>query len=297
MTAAPTEAADSTGDWTIRRIIEWTTGFLERHDSESPRLDAELMLAHVLECRRIQLYTNYADLPTADQRQHMRELVRRRALREPVSYLVGHREFFGLDFHLTSDVLIPRPETESLVLEAIEAARIQPGPACIAEVGVGSGCISIALATNLPNATVTGTEISSAALNVAMQNAVKHGVKDRVLLLEGSCFDPIPADRRFHIIVSNPPYVTDAEYASLQPEIRLHEPRVALTAGEDGLDVIRVLVRDAPKWLQSGGHLMLELDPAQAAATQALMTDDVWEDVRAVRDLNGQERIVCGRLR
>lgn len=297
MNAAVEETTDSTEDWTIRRIIEWTTAFLARHESESPRLDAELMLAHALECQRIQLYTNYDQHPTPSERQRMRELVQRRALHEPVSYLVGHREFFGLDFHLTADVLIPRPETELLVLEAIDACRARNERCRIAEVGVGSGCISVALATNLPRATVTATDISRPALAVAKQNTIKHGVADRVNLLEGSCFDPIPADQRFQMIVSNPPYVTDSEYDSLQPEIRLHEPRTALTAGADGLDVIRRLIHEAPQRLVVGGHLMIELDPAQAATARTLMAPDLWSEVRAVKDLNGQERIVRGQLR
>ena len=295
MSSQPTEQT-ADGAWTVGKIIDWTTAHLRKHGSESPRLEAEILLAHARKCPRIQLYVQYNELLTDDQRSLMRDLVRRRALAEPVAYLVGHREFFALDFFVTPDVLVPRPETETLVLQLIAAAKSLSNPR-ILDVGTGSGCIAIAAAVNVPGAIVTATDISARAIDVARENARRHNVADRVRILEGDLFAPLPRDDQFEIVVSNPPYVADGEMETLPADIRLHEPHLALRAGRDGLDVITPLIAEAPSRLAPGGLLLIEIAPEQALAVTALVTaTGKFEPARTIKDSAGSERVVMARF-
>ncbi|MBX3438616.1 MAG: peptide chain release factor N(5)-glutamine methyltransferase, partial [Planctomycetaceae bacterium] len=225
LTAAPQSSPES---WTIRRVLDWTRGYLAKHHSTSPRLDAEILLAHACGCPRIQLYTRFDEVLSDDVRGRMRELVKRRAEHEPVAYLVGHREFFGLDFEVNRDVLIPRPETELLVLETLDAVKGIKTPH-ILEIGTGSGCIAVAVAVNATAAIVTAVDVSRNALAVASRNVARHQVDDRVTLLEGDLFAPI-SGTTFDVIVSNPPYVATGEAASLPPDVAQHEPEISLYA-------------------------------------------------------------------
>jgi len=278
-------------------MIDWTTQHLKKHGSDTPRLDAEILLAFARGCPRIQLYVQYNELPTEPQRAVMRDLVRRRALAEPVAYLVGHREFFGLDFQVTRDVLIPRPETETLVLETLSRARPLAAPQLL-ELGTGSGCIAVSLAKQLPAARLTAVDISPAALAVARQNAERHQVADRIEFLEGDLFAPLPPGSQFDCVVSNPPYIADSEMATLPPDVRLHEPTGALQAGPRGLDVIERIVAQAPAFLRPHGWLLLEMDPAQTEAIQALVdATGAFEEFRAVRDPSGDNRVIFARRR
>ena len=186
-TTSPNPASDA---WTVRRILDWTIPHLKKHGSESPRLDAEILLAHARGCPRIQLYTHFDVEVSEAQRAVMRELVRRRAAAEPVAYLVGHREFFSLDFRVTSDVLIPRPDTETLVVAALDLIKPLPQPRVL-DIGTGSGCIAISIAVNAPSAQVTATDLSDAALAIAGQNAEVHGVANRVRFVQGDVFAPL----------------------------------------------------------------------------------------------------------
>lgn len=282
------------GPWTIRRVLEWTTGYLKERGSESPRLDAELLLAHARGCPRIQLYTAY-DEPLPDAvRATMRELVQRRAAAEPVAYLIGQREFFSLPFHVTPAVLIPRPDTETLVMEALNVLKPRAAPAVL-DLGTGSGCIAVALAVNLPAARITAVDLSHAALEVARRNAARHKVADRVQFLEGDLFDPLPAGARFDAIVSNPPYVRTGEIPELQAEVR-SEPHGALDGGEDGLDTIRRIVDNAPSRLVPGGALLIECSPEQAAAVRGLLEQQGdFTSVGIRQDLSSQPRVVMAR--
>ena len=285
----PTPAGDA---WTVRRILEWTIPHLKSHGSESPRLDAEILLAHARGCPRIQLYTNYDQPLTDAQRATMRDLVKRRAAAEPVAYLVGHREFFGIDFQVTKDVLIPRPDTETLVVDAIETLKSQAAPRLL-DIGTGSGCIAISLAVNCPNAEVTAIDLSPAALDIARANADKHNVVNRIRFFCGDLFAPLPADEQFDLIASNPPYIASAEIETLSADVRLHEPRTALDGGPDGLDVIRRLIDDAPQHLASRGKLLIEISGEQAdAVTQLLTANGGYDEITVLKDLAKQPRVV-----
>ena len=283
--------------WTIQRVLEWTAQHLAKHGSESPRLDAEILLAHAKKCRRIQLYTNYDEVLSDAVRGQMRELVQRRARREPVAYLVGHREFFSLDFRVTPDVLIPRPDTETLVMEAIGVAKSLAAPA-ILDLCTGSGCIAVSLAKQLPMAALTAVDVSPAALAVARDNAEKHGVADRLSLLEGDLFQPLPAGKRFDVLASNPPYVSRGDLESLEDDVRKYEPRLALDGGQDGLDVIRPLIGEAPNRLQPGGWLFVELSPEQAPAVLQLAEQTGrYRSAEILKDLAGKPRVLKAQSR
>lgn len=287
--APPTPAGDV---WTVRRILDWTIPHLKSHGSESPRLDAEILLAHSRGCPRIQLYTNYDEPLTDTQRAVMRDLVKRRATAEPVAYLVGHREFFGLDFQVTKEVLIPRPDTETLIVEAIELLKPQTASRVL-DVGTGSGCIAISLAMNCPNAEVTAIDLSESALGIARQNADKHEVSSRIRFLQGDLFAPLSADEQFDLIASNPPYIASAEIETLSADVRLHEPRAALDGGPDGLEVIRRLVAAAPQHLVPQGKLLIEISGEQAdAVTQLLAANGHYDDIAVLKDLAKQPRVV-----
>ncbi|MEZ5942710.1 MAG: peptide chain release factor N(5)-glutamine methyltransferase [Planctomycetaceae bacterium] len=285
------EGEGSNGEWTVRRVLEWTIDYLKQHGSESPRLDGEILLAHARKCPRIQLYTQYDQPLSNEQRTHMRELVKRRANAEPVAYLVGHREFFSLDFLLTKDVLIPRPDTETLVMAALDVIKQHP-QSRVLDLCTGSGCIAVSLAVNAPKAKLTAVELSPPAAEVARKNIARHGVSERVELLTGDLFAPVPAGSKFDVIVSNPPYITSEEMQQLDPDVRLHEPHLALEAGADGLDVIRRIVDQSRQFLTPGGSLLIELDPAQAQPVLELMKSAGYVDESALNDLAGNARVV-----
>ena len=243
--AAPQAAA--AGEWTVKRILDWTTEHLKKHGSESARLDAEILLAHARGCRRIELYTRYEERLTEPQRATMRDLVRRRAQAEPVAYLVGHKEFYSLNFRVTADVLIPRPETETLVLEAVERAKESPAERVrLLDLCTGSGCVAVAAAKTCAKLAVTATDLSQAALLIAAENATRLGVADRVSLRHGDLFAAVPAGETFDLITANPPYVADGEFETLPADIRLHEPSAALLAGPDGMALLTRIAAESP---------------------------------------------------
>ena len=257
--------------WTVGRLLAWTTDWLATRGSESARLDAEVLLASVRGCPRIALYTAF-DVPVGEaERARFRELVKRRGEGEPVAYLVGSREFFSLAFAVTKDVLVPRPETEGLVVRALDLGRGAAAPRLV-DVGTGSGAIAAALAKPLPQATLAATDISVAALAVARGNAASHGVANRIEFVECDLLADPRLAGPWDVIVSNPPYVRDDEFASLPRDVRLHEPRTALVAGPTGGEVIARLAAEAVTRLAPGGWLLVEGGPTVAAAVEAALT-------------------------
>ncbi len=284
--------------WTVGRLLGWTTDYLKKHGSEAPRLDAEVLLAEALGCERIQLYANFEAMPSDGERAAFRDLVRRRADGTPVAYLVGHREFYSLPFRVTPDVLIPRPETEFLVITLLDLARARAegDDITVCDVGTGSGILAVCAAKHLARARVLAIDVSPAALEVARTNVREHGVEDRVELLESDLFAAVPAERRFDFVVSNPPYVTPAEMESLAPEVRDFEPHTALVAGQRGTEVIESLIPQAVERLVPGGHLLVEISPMLHDAVRSLLAaDDRLEPGPTVKDLARLPRVMQAR--
>jgi release factor glutamine methyltransferase len=290
-----TEGAQQT-TWTVSRLLSWTQEYLSRRGTESPRLCAEILLADTLGCDRIELYTRYHAVPGDAARDRFRKAVREVADGKPLAYVIGYREFFSLRFEVTSDVLIPRPETEILVERTIHLARdAQHRVRRILDIGTGSGCIAVSLAHHLPNAEVCASDVSKAAIEVARRNARRHNVTDRLDFRIGDLFAPWESVEPFDVIVSNPPYVGLQEADELPANVRDHEPRVALFAGEDGLDVVRRLVSEAAAHLSAGGHVLLETGWNQAAAVRKLLDEAGWSAIVTYRDLSNHERVVHAR--
>ncbi len=282
--------------WTIGRLLQWTADYLKRQGSENPRLDAEVLLSHAARCERIALYTRFGEEPEERVRSEFRELVRRRAEGTPVAYLVGYREFYSMTFEVTPDVLIPRPETEFVVIEVLDLLK-QPSfdssPVQIADVGTGSGIIAVTVARHAPRCRVAALDVSPAALRVAAANAKRHGVQDRVQLLESDLLEALPETPSLDIIASNPPYVTEEEFAALPVEVRECEPRTALLAGADGMAVIDRLLPQAVNRLRTGGALVMEISPMLETRVRArISADPRWGDVKVIRDLAGLSRVV-----
>jgi release factor glutamine methyltransferase len=282
--------------WTIGRLLTWTADFFKQHGSDTPRLDAEVLLAAARGCQRIELYTAFDQLIDDASRSKFRELVRRRGEGEPVAYLVGHREFFSLRFRVNSDVLIPRPETELLVVRMLDLAKQQFSETAdlrIADIGTGSGIIAICAARQYPRASVTAIDRSPAALAVAQENAAQHGVAERIEFVESDLFSAIGVERKFNIVASNPPYVSDAEFATLAPSIRNFEPRLALVAGPRGTEVIQRLVPEAADRLDSGGWLLQEVSPMiEPAVREIVSASSRFELGPTLKDSAGQPRVV-----
>jgi release factor glutamine methyltransferase len=260
----------SEGPWTIGRLLTWTTDYLKRRGSESPRLDAEVMLAHVLDRQRVQLYTHFEEEVSEAARGTFRELVRRRAEGAPVAYLVGRKEFYSIAFDVSPAVLIPRPESEFVVVEFLTLAK-GGGPLRAVDVGTGSGCLAIASAHRLPEVRFVAIDISTGALEVARLNAAKHGVMDRIDFRLGNLLEPVAEEAPFDAIISNPPYIASEEISRLEPGVRDFEPWTALDGGPDGLRTVTRLIEQSVPLLKLGGHLILEIGTDQETAVRALI--------------------------
>lgn len=283
--------------WTIGRLLNWTTQYLKEHGADSPRLDAEVLLAHSCGCERIELYTTFEEDPGEAVRTAFRQFVRRRAEGAPVAYLVGKREFYSLSFRVTPDVLIPRPETEFLVIALLDLAKKHGGDRIdIADLGCGSGILAVCFAKHLPACHVTAIDVSEAALQVARANARDHGVEDRITFIESDLFAEAPPELRFDFVVSNPPYITDDEMKKLSPTVRDHEPHLALEGGETGTKVIEPLIIQTAKRLSPGGYLLCEISPMLSETVRELLQADIsWNDVTFHKDLAGLIRVVQAR--
>lgn len=299
MASEPQRGSDAAA-WTVRRIAEWATQDFRARGIETPRLDAELILSDVLSLTRTQLILDYDRELSDAELTTLRSLIQRRRGREPLAYLRGHREFYGRDFVVDKRVLVPRPDTETLVDVALRRTAERSLGTRILDLCTGSGAVAISLAKERPTARVLGTDISEQALSVARTNARRLGAYN-VGLVRADLFDGIAEvllragwPRWFDLVVANPPYIPSAEIATLMPDVRDHEPRLALDGGTDGLDFCRRIVADAPSWLRAGGVLALELGAGQAPAVMALLQERGFADVRAERDLARIERVVHG---
>ena len=297
---SPNKNSDKEDVWTVGRLLTWTTDWLGTRGSDSPRLDAEVLLAFVRNCPRILLYTAFDEIVDAEQRQDFRELVRRRGQGEPVAYLVGKKEFFSMTLDVTPATLIPRPETEGLVVRALDVWKEEfcgkPGMRVL-YVGTGSGALAIALASHMTDANVTATDISQDALDIASANASKHSLDGRIKFLKSDVLEHPDLSRSWDIIVSNPPYVREDEFDGLPDDVRLYEPRDALVGGVTGCEIVQRLVQQASGSLVSGGWLFIEVGPSTVSLAEKIISATTeLAGKPTVKDSSGLPRIVQARV-
>jgi release factor glutamine methyltransferase len=276
--------------WTVLKVITWTTEHFQKKGMDNPRLDAEVLLAHLLGIDRMGLYLNY-DTPLKEgERALYREMIQRRTAGEPVAYIVGHREFWSMKFAVSPESLIPRPETEHLVEEAVRIGKELCPPQRVLEIGHGCGAVAIALATELTEAHIVATDISPGTRSLARDNAEAHGVGERVRFVMGDLYPP--EDEPFDLICSNPPYIPTGEILHLAPEVRDYEPLTALDGGEDGLLFFREIAQGAADFLTEGGWLLLEMGKGQDPQVARILQEQGFSHIDLVPDYAGVKRVI-----
>jgi len=281
---------------TVLEVIHKSAEFLAKKGVDSPRLQTELLLAHVLKLPRMKLYLDFERQLTTAEADTLRELVKRRGQREPLQHILGSASFCGLEIAVNQHVLVPRPETEWLAEAGWEfLSTLNPQPLAILDFGTGSGCIAIALAVRCPAARVMATDVSPKAIVVATENAARHGVSNRIEFRCGAGFGALPVDARFDLIISNPPYIPSAEIESLQPEVRDFDPRQALDGGPDGLDSYRLIATQAAPFLKPTGRIMLELGDEQAGPVGKIFEAQKWIVEAVKQDYTQRPRILIAR--
>ena len=282
--------------WTIGRILKWTEQYFKDKGIESPRLDAEVLLAHVLEKQRIYLYVHFDEPLQPGELAAYREMIKKRVLRVPVAQILGEKEFMGLTFKVTADTLVPRPDTEILVQAAVDRLRAMAGeePLRFADIGTGSGAICLSVLHYLADTVADTVDISPAARAVAEENAASLGLADRVTFHTGDLLQPL-SGISFAAILSNPPYIPEADIATLAPEVRLKEPHTALSGGQDGLDFYRRLAKEAPAMLVPGGFTAFEVGIHQAGdVADLLKANPLIDRTEILPDYAGIDRVVVG---
>ncbi|MEM9411214.1 MAG: peptide chain release factor N(5)-glutamine methyltransferase [Planctomycetota bacterium] len=282
--------------WTIKRLLDWTTDFFKSKELEQPRLCAEILLADSLKCQRIDLYTRFNEVPDEQPLARYRDWVKRHAKGEPVAYLVGFKEFYSMRFTVNSHVLIPRPETEHVVMAAIEVTKeIQNRPIRILDIGTGSGCIAITLAKQIENSQITACDISADALAVAELNSIENEVEIEFLLSD--LFDAVETGTKVDFIVSNPPYIGLAEESSVDESVKNFEPHQALFAGQNGLDVISRLVEQSPRFLNPNGFLIFETSPVIFdQCLELIESNNQFGPVKTIRDFANLRRVIQAQI-
>lgn len=282
--------------WTIGRILKWTEQYFKDKDIESPRLDAEVLLAHVLEKQRIYLYVHFDEPLQPGELAAYREMIKKRVLRVPIAQILGEKEFMGLTFKVTADTLVPRPDTEILVQAAVDRLRAMAGeePLRFADIGTGSGAICLSVLHYLSDTVADTVDISPAARAVAEENAASLGLADRITFHTGDLLQPL-SGISFAAILSNPPYIPEADIATLAPEVRLKEPHTALSGGQDGLDFYRRLAKEAPAMLVPGGFTAFEVGIHQAGdVADLLKANPLIDRTEILPDYAGIDRVVVG---
>lgn len=287
--------------WTIGELLKVSADYLKQKGIEAPRLSAEILLAHQLRLTRIKLYLQYDQPLTEQEVEGYRALIRRRLGREPIQYITGTQEFWSMEFTVSPSVLIPRPETEGLVEQAVALGRenpyLQEEGVYLLDLGTGCGALAVALAREFEKASVFATDLSEEALRVARVNAGRHGVQARIEFRTGDWFGPFAGEEiRFHMIVSNPPYIASDVFEGLSPEVREHEPRMALDGREKGMADITRILREADRYLHPGGWILMEMDPEQTLpAVRIVEETGQFEEPRRIRDYSRRYRMVMAK--
>ncbi len=281
---------------TIQKLLNQATQYLTDKGVDSPRLSAELLLSHVLRVQRIELYTRFDKSVIKEQVDKLQELVKRASENEPIAYLIGKTEFYSLELEISHACLVPRPETELLVERAIEFLRTRTSRQFVCDLCTGCGCVAVAIAKNFANAGIIATDISDAALETAAKNIEKHNLRNRIKLLCGDLFDAIIPHldvEKFDLIVCNPPYISTAEFEKLEKNVKDYEPRLALYAGTDGLDIYRKIAQQVDAFLKADGALILEIGYAQGQAVKELLENiNIFREIRIEKDFHDNDRII-----
>lgn len=283
-------------EWTIIKLVQWATTYFDTHDIDSPRATAEILLSHVLNTRRIDLYLRYDQPLTPDELERFKALIKRRMNREPVAYILGCKEFWSMGLHITRDVLIPRPETECLVEKSLEMLAMDANmkSKLILELGTGCGAVILALASENPRHSYWATDISINAIRIARQNAMQNDLNGKIHFIAGDWFAPLGSKTGvFDLIVSNPPYIKSGDLAQLQPEIHAYEPLLALDGAADGLHCLRHIIQSAYRFLKPAGALILEIGHDQKASLKQMIAEcGEYEGVSFYQDYSGYDRIL-----
>jgi release factor glutamine methyltransferase len=287
--------------WTVGELLKVTTDFLQTRNIDSPRLSAEILLAHQLCLNRIQLYLNFEQPLKEQEVGGYRSLVKRRVRREPIQYITGVQEFWSLEFNVGPGVLVPRPETEVLVEQVIdlyEGNKLSNQPR-ILDLGTGCGAIAIALGKEIPEAKIWASDVSQHAIDVARQNSIKHGVDERIHFLLGDMFQPFrDGELLFQVIVSNPPYIPSDAFDSLAPEVKDHEPRLALDGGQDGMAYVTKILLEGAEYLTAQGWILVEMDPDQTSnATDLMEKTGRYHSPTRIKDYSRRYRVVMAQKR
>jgi release factor glutamine methyltransferase len=281
--------------WTVGRVLRWAAEDFAKRGNTTARLDAELLLSRVLGIDRLRLILEANRPLTEPELGAYRELIKRRRAAEPVAYILGEREFYALPIRVDRRVLIPRPDTETLVDVALERTRDRSMYGSALDLCTGSGCVAIAIAKQRPTWKVTATDVDENTAALAWENVLRTGVAHHLRVLLGDLFAAVPEGERFDLVTANPPYIPSAEIATLDADVRDYEPRRALDGGPDGLDLVRRIVATAPDYLTPGGVLALEIGHDQAERTEALLRERGFRELQRRRDYGGHERVVSGR--
>ncbi|MBN2062572.1 MAG: peptide chain release factor N(5)-glutamine methyltransferase [Deltaproteobacteria bacterium] len=291
----------SSSDWNIKNILEVTSEYLKKKAINNPRLSAELLLAHLLKKSRVALYLSFDQPLNEAEINEYRSLVMRCVAREPIQYITGKQEFWSMEFDVDKRVLIPRPESELLVEQVIalcgKTGSFEEQSPRILDMGTGSGAIAISIAQEIKNARIWASDISNSALDVAIGNAKKHGMIDRIRFLQGDLFQPFrDLSQKFDIIISNPPYIPSEDYPSLQPEVRDYEPRLALDGNEKGMFFIREIITQGQEFLDHAGWLLIEMDPEQTPmAFETIEGTGGYREKKRIKDYSRRYRIVLAK--
>ncbi len=289
------QGKNTTPEWTILKLLQWTAAYFKRHNIESPRTCAELLLAHTLSCQRLELYLEYDKPLDASELARFKAFIKRRIAGEPAAYIEGRKGFWKQVLEVSGDVLIPRPETELLVESALEIIPedSSKSPWCILELGVGSGAVTLALALERVDNLFWASDLSNEAILFAKQNILNYNTHLDILLLAGDWLEPFVPKPFFNLIISNPPYIRTGALEHLQPEIYNYEPLIALDGGADGLNAIRRIIRNAHRYLKQQGYLLLEIGHDQEKAVRDITEEGGhYKKIEFIKDYNGHKRVV-----